>query len=324
MSLFRSGKSSLLQQNRLALLLLMSLLYIAVVQWLWGWSDLLTAWRGMTFWSAVAALLVVLFSYLLRAWRVYDYFYRDMHGRFGECIKLSLNHNLLNNLLPMRSGELSFPLLMSRYFQVEMLRSVSGLFWFRLLDLHTILLFGALAYLSWGYASWPRISVLAFVLFLLLWVVAPLLLFISQRRLHRWLDPRATGRLQKLLLRILAALPQTSAMFWRSWLWTFINWLIKLIAMAWLLQQFLAMPIGAAISGVIAGDLTSVLPVNAPAGVGTYETGVATALLSWSLELDKGYAAAVNLHLFLLSTSLLSGLLAWFIRPRKPRQHVAV
>ena len=298
---------------RLVLSLVLLIAYIIAVEWLWGWSVLLAAWRSIPLLSGLIALAIVLFSYVVRAWRVYDYFKQEMAGRFALCMKLSFYHNLINNLMPMRSGELAFPILMSRYFKIEVLRSGSVLFWFRLIDLHTILLLGLLAYHFHGdfLGDWmfPALA---------LWLTVPFILYLAHTRLARWLGRFHEHRWRGLLFRILNALPQNPTMFWRSWLWTVINWVVKLLAMAWVLQQFADMPFGAASVGVIAGDLTSVLPVNAPAGLGTYETGVATALLTWSVNFDVALAAAVNLHLFLLTSSLLSGVIAWFIRRDTP------
>ena len=47
-------------------------------------------------------------------------------------------HNLFNNLLPMRAGEASFPVLMRRYFDVPLARSLAALLWFRLMDVHAL------------------------------------------------------------------------------------------------------------------------------------------------------------------------------------------
>ena len=94
---------------------------------------------------------------------------------------------------------------------------------------------------------------------------------------------------------------------------TWANWLVKLLTLAWLLGQFVP---GASwnllMTSVIGGELTSVLPVHAPGGFGTYEAGI---LLPLSRIIDAKVAAtgAVNLHLFVLGSSMLGGLLGWLI-----------
>jgi len=69
----------------------------------------------------------------------------------------------------------------------------------------------------------------------------------------------------------------------------------------------------AALFGAIAGDLTSVLPIHGVAGAGTYEAGVMAGLLPYGVAPQPALAAAVNLHLFLLGTTLAGGAVSLFI-----------
>jgi len=108
-----------------------------VEHWI-GWARLLRPWLSVPPAAVGAAALLFAGSYVLRALRVFDYFRDEMRGAFALCLKLALTHNLLNHLLPMRAGELGFPLLMSRWFGIGGVRSVSVLLWFRLLDAHTL------------------------------------------------------------------------------------------------------------------------------------------------------------------------------------------
>lgn len=289
--------------------------YIVVVQWLWDWHVLFRAWTALPLGAALVAVALVMGSYLLRAWRFYDYFRAAMTGRFALCVKLTFYHNLLNNLMPVRSGEISFPLLMSRYFGVGLLRSSSVLLWYRVMDLHTLGCLGMLAFSahSAAHSNWWYTG-------FILWLPVPILLYLAHLWLARLLKNYPQQRLARLAADALDALPQTHGVLWRAWLLTWANWLIKLIALAWVLQQFLDMPYAAAWVGVMAGDLTSVLPINAPAGIGTYEAGVSAGLTSWGLAFTHGLPAAVNLHLFLLTTTLLSGAIAWFIPQSAPPQ----
>ena len=126
--------------------------FIVFVEVTFGWRTLLAPWARLPFDQIAMAALLTLSSYWLRAVRFYDYFRNEMAGRFALCVKLMLQHNLLNNLLPMRTGELSFPVLMARYFAVSALRSMPALLWFRLMDLHSL---GTLALLAVQSAVWP-------------------------------------------------------------------------------------------------------------------------------------------------------------------------
>jgi len=276
---------------------------IVLVERVIGWAALLAPWRTLPPGLLAAAIILVFLTYGLRALRVHDYFRDDTRGHFATVLRLSLQHNLLNNLLPARSGELSFPVLMSRHFAVPAVRSVPALMWFRLLDLHTLL---ACALLVAGDAllgpawTWPLT---------LAWMLLPWLGFrLFAPRLARWRLP--AGKLGALLHKAAQALPLDAPLFWRSWLWTLSSWLIKLAVFAWILGLFATMDAGAAWVGVIAGDLTSVLPVHGVAGAGTYEAGVVAALLPFGIDAKTALQAAVNLHLFILGGTLLAGLLS--------------
>ena len=118
--------------------LLLPVLLVAWVSWAVGWKPLLSAWTSMPADTLALAVALVALSYLARALRVYDYFIEETRGRFPATLRLSLLHNTANNLLPMRAGEMAFPLLMKRYFGQSLARSGLSLFWIRLLDLHLV------------------------------------------------------------------------------------------------------------------------------------------------------------------------------------------
>lgn len=293
---------------------LVLVIYILALQWLWGWDTLLKPWLEFSLLGGLIAVLLLFLSYAVRALRLFDYFRPELSGRYAECFKLMLYHNMFNNLLPMRSGEISFPILMRRYFSVEAMRTVPALLWFRVLDLHVILSLGAVAGLTHGLipALWGWL--------LILWLPLPWLAQTLRERLSRRLESSPEGRIRNLLARALTGLPADTGEFWRSWAWTWFNWVVKLIALAWVLLQFAPVSLEAAWVGAITGDLTSVLPIHAPGGFGTYEAGVVAGMTPFAVPLEPALSAAVNLHLFILASSLAGGALAWLIPTRMGRR----
>ena len=283
-------------------------LFIGGVERVVGWGPLLAPWAEMSWPALAGALLLTFFSYALRAARMYDYFHAEMRGAFGLTFKLVLQHNLLNNFLPMRAGEISFPVLARRYFQIPPIKTVPVLFWFRLLDLHTLALFALLGLGGRFMPLW--LVALAGVL----WLLLPPLFFLSHRRLQRWSRGKGEAGFYKLLHKALSGLPQSAGEFWRSWGWTLLNWAVKLAVFGWLLAAFVTLPVTALITGVIGGDLTSVLPIHGVAGMGTYEAGVVMGAAFSGVTVEALLQGAVNLHLFVLGASLLGGgvsLLPW-------------
>lgn len=294
---------------RLLIGLLLLLLLWAGVHWSIGWPQLLAPWQTLAPGTLALATLLTLLSYAARGLRVYDYFLPATQDGFTACLKLTLIHNLFNNLLPMRSGELSFPLLMTRYFATPLPRSLAALIWFRVMDLYALV---AVALIAVG-GHWLDLRLAALVT--LIWLSLPWMLF-------RWSPTSALARIgqrlpphwQERLTQARKGLPQTPTTFWRAWFWTLFNWLVKLAVFAWILQLFAPMPSVAAWLGAMGGDLTSVLPIHGIAGAGTYEAGVIAALLPFGVPAAAALIAAINLHLFMLGLSLAGGALALLLR----------
>jgi uncharacterized membrane protein YbhN (UPF0104 family) len=273
----------------------------ALVQITVGWGTLLAPWKEIRPRSLVVAVVLVLGSYAIRAVRIFEYFHPATAGEFLRAFRLVLLHNLFNNLLPMRSGEASFPLLMAREFRVPFTRSIPGLVYLRVLDLHFIFLLGVTV-LSWnrGPLAWAPILLLAPV---------PYGVFRIQERLRRGLSGRE-GRVAEVAGNVLMGLPTSGRLFWRNWLWTGVNWTVKLLVFAWILQAFAPMPFPYALIGSTTGEMSSVLPFNGIAGAGTYEAGVLASLVPLGVEVEAALRAALNLHVFVLGSSILAGILA--------------
>lgn len=294
------GKKGLLKYVFGALILLA---FTVFVEYFIGWVKLLTPWKDLDTLPLVIAVALVFVTYGLRALRIYDFFRAEMKGYYTLCLRLSLQHNMLNNLLPMRTGELSFPVLMSRYFSIPAGRSIPALLWFRLLDLHTLVV---LAVLVAGKDFLPPWAVAVSTALLL---PLPWLAF----RLYRpWLQAIGShqGKLWSILQMVLESLPQDNTKFWRSWMWTVLNWVLKLTVFAWVLMLFSDTSFVAAWLGATAGDLTSVLPIHGIAGAGTFEAGVVAGLVPFGITATNALTAAVNLHLFLLGCTVVSGILS--------------
>lgn len=80
---------------------------------------------------SIASLYLV--SYLARSMR-FTMFMRPQTMAFGQMFWITSIHNFLNHVLPIRSGELSYPYLSKRFLGVGYTDSISGLFVVRLFD----------------------------------------------------------------------------------------------------------------------------------------------------------------------------------------------
>lgn len=279
------------------------ILFLAALLWLvedsYGWRAVLASWQSIAPQSLAIAFALMLVSYLLRALRFYDFFHASCHGHFPRLLRITVLHNFFNNMLPMRSGETAFPLLMKQHFNLPYRHSAPALLWLRLLDLYALLLLAAFSLQE----QLPLPQPLRWPLMVLL-LVAPLLVLPLQNALNRFLSSHHKRWANKAA-ELMHALPKSPWPFVRALFWTLINWTLKVAVYAWLLGQFLPLSFTQSWMGATTGELSSVLPVHGVAGAGTYEAGILAGLLPWGVDAGEALAAAVNLHLFVLGSTLL-------------------
>lgn len=287
---------------------------ILVVDRTIGWGPLLAPWLTISPWLLLTAFSLSTLSYVLRALRVYDYFAPEavpaFRGHFSAVLRLTFLHNSANNLLPMRAGELVFPWLMRRYFGHGFMAAGASLVWIRLLDLHCLGLLGLLI-------LWLREPRWLWVFLALLWLAAlPLTALVRHLRTPR---DGSLGRLRRLVGFIAEAGPGDGKRIARIYLWTAIVWGLKFTAFAVILHHFVPVDFWLVMAGVMGAELSTVLPFHGVAGSGSYEVATMAALVPLGVPAEQALAGAVNLHLFLLGTTLILGLLAFLIPLRTPR-----
>jgi uncharacterized membrane protein YbhN (UPF0104 family) len=247
----------------------------------------------------ILAALGLVASYIFRALRVYDEFRREARGRFAACLRIVLVHNAMVNVLPFRSGEFAFPMLLQATFGIPLPRAVASLLWFRLQDACVI---GLIALLIWPDIPLFVRIVGAGVVVALAWAVPHLM-----RMRPTWRKSVETTTFTKFRDALLDSARE--ARF--GWLWTFSNWSAKLAAQAWLLAILLDGTFPQGVAGALGAELSSVLPIQGVAGFGTYEAGATAALLPLGIALADGLRGAFALHVFVISCSVLAGGIAW-------------
>ncbi len=287
--------------------IIIALIFIVLVEKYYGWPALLKPWQQLSYLNITISITIVFFSYWLRALRVFDYFRDHEKIKLSSTFRIILLHNFFNNFIPMRAGEASFPILMQRYYNISLSRSGPALAWFRLLDLHTLLLLGLIIFGK--YFIGTTITMVLAIPFLLLPIFIQkfnqaALIFLTRRHANQ----EHKNRFSSLVITILQNFPRDNKQFYRSWCWTLLNWLVKISVFSWVMIQFIDINYLVAWVGVIAGDLTSVLPIHGFAGAGTYEAGVIAAMLPFGVNATDGLVGAVNLHLFLLGATILGAL----------------
>ena len=200
---------------------------------------------------------------------------------------------------------------MKREFGVPMARSLPGLVYLRVMDLHFLVVLVAMVLVrERGPAWWAAAALLA---------PLPLLAYLLQERVRPYLN-RFRGRAGRLVSEAATGLPTSAPLFWGTWLWTAVNWGVKLLVFAWILRAFLPeLSFPMALLGSVTGEMSSVLPFHGLAGAGTYEAGVMAGLVPAGLPLERGVTGAVSLHLFVLGASVVSAVLALVLPVRRIR-----
>lgn len=291
------------------------LAYALFIHWIWGWEKIILLWQEAGWGTAFAAVALLLLTYGLRTWRIRDYFPHETAGQFLRLLRLVQVHNLLNIMLPFRSGEVSFPLLMRQEFGLSIARASAALLVMRLLDLHALLAaagFGlALDHRQpWLWSGW------------LLFALLPAIGFALRKPFFRAANGKAPVKLQTLLAEVERGLPPDRSAFSRAWGVTLVNWFVKVAVMAWVLMLLSDIDIAAAFGGGLGGELSSVLPVHAPGGVGTYPAGITAGAIAFGAStaetaLSALGKAAVNAHLLIILSSIIGTVLSMALSHEK-------
>ena len=294
-----------------ALSLLTVVAYALAIEYFYGWGKIFTAWEAVPAWHIALALLLMFFTYAVRGLLIHYYFLPLTRRQLPICLKIMLLHNMLNNLLPMRSGEASFPLMMRNYFGLSLTSATAGLFLLRLLDLQVLLSIGWFAvvvYMGGDWALWLSMPMLFF---------SPLLLLRCTTWLQR-LQTRCapTGKLHRLIAKLLAALPRDFMHLVNLWLYTWLGWSTKLAVFTLVMLWFANTDWRSALGTTLGGELSGMIPIHPPGGLGTYEASMVGTAKILGIEGDWVLFAGVQLHLLILLSTLLGGVVAQFIRKK--------
>ncbi len=276
-------------------------------------------------------LLLALGAYtvatLCRAVR-FQHIHRELPGSTtAQWLQVAVIHAGLNQVLPFRSGETSYPYLMHRIHGVTVGRSLLVLLSARILDLMANFLYAIpfVLLLAAGQLHTSRTLFVAVagavVLVCLLALVA---LRPAARFFYRLSRPRAggapCGRLRAAVHQRAARLVAEARMFHgpRHFAVIFLLsaglWLSLFLTFWGLMNGFgFAVPLPAAVIGTVGAAMMNVLPVSGIANFGTQEAGWTLGLMLAGLSRETGFAAGFWTHVGTMALAVLFALLgfAW-------------
>ncbi len=207
-------------------------------------------------------------------------------------------HTFLNNILPLRSGELSLPILLRRFSGVRMHASSTVLLLLRLLDLLSVaFLFSACALALRTGTSVGLFTALLAGCLALLAVTARVLS--SKKGTLGEVATVAKNMLSPLNFLLLFCLSLA------VWLLKFTSFYLIMTAggvnLSFLETVFVS----------TFGEITTVLPVHSFGGFGTYEAGLTGGFAILGKDVESALAVALYFHITLLAMSAVVATAGW-------------
>jgi hypothetical protein len=257
----------------------------------------------------LAAFVLVALVQWLRAWR----FAAMMAGGLGlpgaALTRIAFQLNFWNFVLPLRLGELSFPVLMKRRLGYGLLHSSGVLLLARLFDLATVgaILLGAAAVLD----AWPGVGRILLVLGAVGLALVPLGLAIGGLAMRPRLAslPRI-GAVAERLTAGLDAIGGYGAGLTAVGL-SLAIWLVFGVAAILVANAVVAtVSPAAAMLGAAAGSVAFALPINGIAGIGPSQAAWVGATTWVGVPWDDAVVSALALHAVVLANAVACGGLA--------------
>jgi hypothetical protein len=277
----------------------------------------------------VAGVAGMLASYACRGMRIRA----EWKGRYplsaAHAIELTLLHIAAINVVPMRAGELGYPLMLNRRFGVPFADAATSLAWMRFQDVTLLgslvvaggaVLFAMLGRLPWAVAIAAVLAMVLLVAALVLraarWGNAAQAWWAARKpapHRARWLGLLHTG-----FAAVLAASARNKA---ATWGWSLASWGVKVVSLSVLLSAVAGIGTAAGLCGVLGGEIAGALPVQPQSGFGTYEAGAALAASACSAApWARLLGAALVVHLVMLGTSLAGAGVAWLLVKPAPQR----
>ena len=242
------------------------------------------------------AAVALLGTYLLRALRMRAEWRHVRKAGVLHCLQMTLHHNAALLLMPMRSGEMGYVWMVRRHWGVHWTEAARSLLWLRLQDLVVLAAFGLVLLPPWP--LWIGVALLA----------PYALSVLAARRLLRWIGrrvPKLQGLAEALLARDDLA----------GWLYSLGNWSLKLAVLGSLYALLAGVDPLSALRAALGGEMGSIIPLQPPASLGTYEAGVWAALRVHGDVAPATVGAALAIHVFALLQALLAAALFAILPP---------
>jgi hypothetical protein len=300
--------------RRIAPGLIVSLLALAAVLYFADFQRLLQALRLANYWLVMVGILISLSWLAVRAivWRTLL-----LEKAPYKTVFLTLNETyLINNLLPLRLGEIAGAFLLSRKSSLEFWQVISSIIIERAMDLALAvgLVLVSLTFVvggSWAQEAAVAAGLLVVVVFLSLYLLGRFreqVLTIFMRVGKRWpAVERLGGKVLPSFLNGLAVLTD-ARVFLRASAWMLLNWGIAILQYYLIMAAYFPSP--SLLSAVFCLGIAAlgVAAPSSPGALGVLELSILGSLSVFGLDPSAILAFAITLHVIqYLTTGILGG-----------------
>ncbi|MCA9935336.1 MAG: flippase-like domain-containing protein [Ardenticatenaceae bacterium] len=308
--------------------LLFSLLVIVYIVWRTDWTAVQDTFASLNWVWLLLALFVFLINYVLRTIRFQLLLY-SQHIPFYHLLSVISLYGMYNYLLPAKSGEISYPILLKQRLSIPLSESVSTLVVARFFDFAAIALFlPVVLILFWqDLPAWLTISSLIFSAIMYTATAA-----------GRWLLRRTVtssfvptmaengswvAKLRHTLQNVLVGLRliDEKDCYWQLlsltigiWLCVYTNFFLIVLSMGYLMGY-----IQIIVVSIMMVPLT-LLPFQGVANLGTHEVGWVTAFRLFGYSETAALNIAVGSHAILLLFVLCLGAGGFLLGQISPKQ----
>ena len=290
-------------------------------------EDLSNAFKNFSIFWVIVSFLFYLLSTILRSYR-WKIMLLSKSVKLSSLFYVTSIHNLLNQLLPARTGEVSYVVLLKKTQSVPASEGAATLILARIID---VLAMGFFFITSicffWKSVKVPVVHLLLMTLFIL-----PLVFFVFVGIFSRkgvqlvsqcfekmgLMKFKMFQKFSDFLVRLAADLYQIkiSGRLYKYGLFTLLAWGAKFFAFyAMCMNLSFSAPItfGETVLGTTFSELASTLPVYGFAGLGTIEGGWSFGFLLLGFPKNEVILSAFCFHIFLLSYSAILGIISFFL-----------
>mgnify|MGYP003564577472 CR=1 FL=1 len=264
----------------------------------------MNALTGIQIRWVIAGLICILFNYCFRALRLNVLTNRKLKV-WPQGLYCTSTHGFVTYMLPLRSGDLSLPLLLKSIANMNLKEGATVLYKARLLELSTLGIWLVAAAL----VSFPKLPPAVIITLILSGILMVLTPFLIQRLFDRSFLPF------EKLQRVVKNLTKANKMNFREIMLTWGIWLSIALSI-WCITAAMQLHLSIVdIVLLIALQLVmQFIPVQGFANSGNHESGWVAALVLVGHPLDIAVKFALTSHAILLLYVLLLGLIALILR----------